>query len=83
MISYRFNDRDHRAVLAAMSEEERVKYLKQEIIFDRENYYETWSFWMLVLAGLVGLAIMISFVMCLLKMKKKNDAIISKVDLID
>ena len=79
LISYRYNDRDPDEVLAAMSEEEREQYLTKEIIIKQENFYETWLFWVLVFAGLVGLGIMIFLCVCLLNMKRKNDAIISKV----
>ena len=66
MIAYNFNDRDPDEVLAAMTAEEREKYLKKEVIIKQEKLYEDWMFWLLILAGIVGLTIMILLCVCLL-----------------
>ena len=62
-----------------MTEEEREQYLAKEIIIIEQKFYEDWMFWLLLFAGFFGLGIMILLCICLINMKRKNDAIISKV----
>ena len=83
MISYRFIDRIPAEVIATLPEEERTLYLREEIIIKQEKIYENWKFWALVAAGVAGLSVIISLILCLVKMKRKNDAIIIKVEMMD
>ena len=62
-----------------MSEAEREQYLTKEVIINTKEFYEDWMFWLLIFAGLFGMGIMIILCYCLIKMKQKNDEIISKV----
>ena len=78
-ISYRYIYRDPETFLESLSEEEREAYVKSKIVMKQESVIESWVFWVLVLAGLCGVAIMIVFCICFVNMKKENDEIIAKV----
>ena len=78
-IEYRFNDRDPATVLETLSEAERDSYLQKKVIIKQEKIYEDWTFWVLIAAGVFGLAIMVTLCACLVSMKQRNDEIISKV----
>ena len=49
------------------------------MIIKQEKIYEDWTFWVLIAAGVFGLAIMVTLCACLVSMKQRNDEIISKV----
>lgn len=79
-ISYQYNDRDPDAVLESMTQEERDAYYRQKRIYEEESVEDTGTFWLFVGGGIVGLILIIVLIYCLVKMKKRNDLIVAKVE---
>ena len=79
-ISYQYNDRDPEVVLESMTQEERDEYYRQRRVFEEENVEDTSTFWLFVGGGVLGFILIVVLIVCLVKMKKRNDLIVAKVE---
>ena len=79
-ISYQFIDRDPEEVIANMTEEERLAYYKTNKVVEEENIEDTNTFWFFVGGGCLGAVLIGILIYCLIRMKKKNDLIVAKVE---
>ena len=79
-ISYQYNDRDPEAVIAAMTPEQRQAYYATRPIVDEEKVSETNTFWFFIAGGVGGVILIVILIVCLVKMKKRNDLIVAKVE---
>ena len=79
-ISYQYNDRDPQEVIDAMTPEERAKYYQTTAIYETETVKDTKTFWLFIVGGICGLALIIVLIIFLIRLKKKNDLIVAKVE---
>ena len=79
-ISYQYNDRDPEVVLESMTQEERDEYYRQRRVFEEENVEDTGTFWLFIGGGAIGVILIVILIICLVKMKKRNDLIVAKVE---
>ena len=79
-ISYQFNDRDPLKVIEEMTPEERALYYETSAIVDKESVKDTSTFWLFIAGGIVGVILIGILVYFLIRLKKKNDLIVAKVE---
>ena len=80
IISYQYNDRDPNIVIQLMSEAERDAYYKINRVVEEEGVSETNEFWYFIVGGGVGAILIIVLIVCLCRLKRKNDLIVAKVE---
>ncbi len=80
ILSYQYNDRDPDTVISLMSEAERDAYYKINRVVEEEGVSETNEFWYFIVAGGVGAILIVVLIVCLCRLKRKNDLIVAKVE---
>ena len=80
IISYQYNDRDPNLVIQLMSEAERDAYYKINRVVEEEGVSETNEFWYFIVGGGVGAILIVVLIVCLCRLKRKNDLIVAKVE---
>lgn len=79
-ISYQFNNRDPDVVLESMTQEERDEYYRQRRVIVEETVEDTGTFWLFIGGGALGFILIAILIYCLVRMKKRNDLIVAKVE---
>ena len=79
-ISYQYNNRDPEVVIESMTQEERDAYYMQRRVIEEEQVQETGTFWLFIGGGVLGVVLIVILIVCLVKMKKRNDLIVAKVE---
>ena len=79
-LSYQYYDRDPAEVIAAMSEEERNAYYDANREVNEEKITETWTFWLFIVGGVIGLILIVLLIICLVRLRQKNSLIVAKVE---
>ena len=63
-----------------MTPEERALYYETTAIYESETVKDTKTFWLFIVGGICGLALIIVLIIFLIRLKKKNDLIVAKVE---
>lgn len=63
-----------------MTQEERDLYYKQRRIIEEESVEDTGTFWLFIGGGVLGVVLIAILICCLVRMKKRNDLIVAKVE---
>ena len=63
-----------------MTPEERALYYETSAIVDKESVKDTSTFWLFIAGGIVGVILIGILVYFLIRLKKKNDLIVAKVE---
>lgn len=79
-ISYQFIDLDPEEVLIQMSQAERDAYYAENPKYATKDVADTNTFWFFIAGGVVGAILIGILIFCLVRMKKKNDTIVAKVE---
>ena len=49
-------------------------------MYEEENVEDTGTFWLFIGGGALGVILIVILIVCLVKMKKRNDLIVAKVE---
>ena len=82
-VSYRFDNRDPATLTDEEKSASRIgSSLDKEIQIEDKPLYENPKFWILVVVLVIALLVTIAFCVCLILMKRKNERISSKIQML-
>ena len=79
-IGYQYADLVPEEVLLTLTQEERDEYYNLKRTIEQQSAVESTTFWYFVIGGILGILLLVTLIICLLRLKTKNSQIVGKVE---